>query len=209
VPPWSRKSGADEKSHLVPVVGWAADAVLALDKLVPDGDGYLFPPARRRKAATRPQRHVTINMLNKYFAALPGTNIAPHDSRYAFATYGRRDLGFQVSSTGMREAGLILDHSEAKEKNDVTAAFYDRDPSIARKREMMHAWLDWLDTWAAKAIEADPLLLDREHLCEGIYRKRYGEQALERRIAYRKKHDMPLWGGLRDGGVAIDLDEEE
>jgi len=141
VPPWSRKSGADEKSHLVPVVGWAADVVLALDKMLPE-PGYLFPPVRRRKDAKRPQRHATINMLNKYFEALPGTDIAPHDCRYAFATYGRRDLGFQVSQTGKREAGLILDHSEAKEDNDVTAMFYDRDPSIARKREMMHAWVD-------------------------------------------------------------------
>jgi integrase len=208
VPPWSRKSGADEKSHLVPVVGWAADVVLALNKML-DEPGYLFPPVRRRKDATRPQRHATINMLNKYFEALPGTEIAPHDSRYAFATYGRRDLGFQASQTGKREAGLILDHSEAKEDNDVTAMFYDRDPSIARKREMMWSWVKWLDAWAKKAVEADPLLLDREHLCEGIYRKRYGDDRLLRRVAFRKKHGMPLWGGLRDGGVAIDLDEEK
>jgi hypothetical protein len=147
-------------------------------------------------------------MLNKYFEALPGTDIAPHDCRYAFATYGRRDLGFQVSPTGKREAGLILDHSEAREDNDVTAMFYDRDSSIARKREMMWSWVKWLDAWAKKAIEADPLLLDREHLCEGIYRKRYGDDRLLRRVAFRKKHGMPLWGGLREGGVAIDFDEE-
>jgi hypothetical protein len=45
------------------VVGWAADVVPALDK-----PGYLFPPVRQRQNATRPQRHATINMLNKYFA---------------------------------------------------------------------------------------------------------------------------------------------
>jgi integrase len=208
VPPWSRKSGADQKSHLVPCVGWVADVVLELDKLMPADEGYLFPPAQIREGAKRPQRHVGINTANKYLSCLPETDIAPHDPRYAFATYGRRDLGFQVQeSTGKREAGLILDHSEAKSGDDVTAQFYDRDPSIARKREMMWAWVHWLDNWAAKAIEADPRLLDREYLCQAIYLKRYGDEQLERRIAYRKKYGIPLWGGLRDGGVDLDLEE--
>jgi hypothetical protein len=208
VPPWSRKSGADKKSHLVPVVGWAADAVRQLDKLMVVTPGYLFPPKSIKKTAKRVQRHADINMLNRYMDVLPETKITPHDPRYAFATYGRRDLGFQVSeSTGKREAGLILDHSEAKADNDVTAMFYDKDPSIQRKREMMVLWTDWLETWAAKAIEADPRLLDREYLCEAIYRARYGDEKLERRIAHRKRLNMPLWGGLRDGGVDLDLEE--
>jgi hypothetical protein len=46
--------------------------------------------------------------------------------------------------------------------------FYDSDPSIQRKREMMLAWVEWLEMWAKKAIEADPRLLDREYLCEAI-----------------------------------------
>jgi hypothetical protein len=69
---------------------------------------------------------------------------------------------------GAREAGLILNHSEAKADNDVTASFYDSDLSIACKREMMRAWVEWLDKWAVKAIEADPDLLDREKLCKAI-----------------------------------------
>ena len=179
VPPWSRKSGADKKSHLVPVVGWAADVVRQLDKLMTVTPGYLFPPKSIKKTAKRVQRHADINMLNRYMKVLPETKIAPHDPRYAFATYGRRDLGFQVSeSTGKREAGLILDHSEAKADNDVTAMFYDKDPSIARKREMMVLWTDWLEMWAKNAIDADPRLLDREKLCEAIYTR-----ALRRRAA--------------------------
>jgi hypothetical protein len=207
VPPWSRKSGADKKSHLVPCVGFVADAVRKLDQMMVVTPGYLFPPEKIRKDAKRPQRHVGINYINRYLEVLPETDIAPHDPRYAFATYGRRDLGFQVQeSTGKREAGLILDHSEAKSGDDVTAAFYDRDPSIQRKREMMHAWVGWLEQWAA--IEADPRLLDCEYLCEAIYRKRYGDEQLEKRIAIRAKRGIPLWGGLRDGGV-VDLDLEE
>jgi hypothetical protein len=61
---------------------------------------------------------------------------------------------------------------------------------------------------AKKAIEADPRLLDREYLCEAIYRKRYGDEQLEKRIAIRAKRGIPLWGGLRDGGL-VDLDLEE
>jgi hypothetical protein len=209
VPPWSRKSGADKRSHLVPCVGFVADVVRQLDQLMVVTPGYFFPPMQIKKDAKRPQRHVGINLLNTYLSVLPDTDLAPHDPRYAFATYGRRDLGFQAQeSTGKREAGLILDHSEAKSGDDVTAAFYDRDSSIQRKREMMHAWVGWLEMWATKAIEADPRLLDREYLCEAIYRKRYGDEQLERRKAQRAKRGIPLWGGLRDGGL-VDLDLEE
>jgi hypothetical protein len=208
VPPWSRKSGADKRSHLVPCVGFVAAAVRQLDQLMVVTPGYLFPPQSPKKGAKRVQRHADINMLNRYMDVLPETDLAPHGPRYAFASYGRRDLGFQhQESTGKREAGLILDHSEAKSGDDVTAAFYDRDPSIARKREMMHAWVGWLETWAKKAIEADPRLLDREYLCEAIYRKRYGDEQLEKRIAIRAKRGIPLWVGLRDGGIDLDLEE--
>lgn len=207
VPPWSRKSGADKKSHLVPCVGWGAQVVRELSRLLKTDQGYLFPPMSIKKTAKRPQRHAGINLLNKHLEVLPETDIAPHDPRYAFATYGRRDLGFQASSTGKREAGLILDHSEAREDNDVTAMFYDSDPSIARKREMMHLWVEWLEKWAKNAVDADPRLLNREYLCEAIYTKRYGEEQLERRIAYRKRHNMELWGGMRDGGVDLEIEE--
>jgi hypothetical protein len=42
--------------------------------------------------------------------------------------------------------------------------------------------------------EEDPRLLDHDWLCESIYRNRYGEDRLQRRISLRKKQGTPLWG---------------
>ena len=58
----------------------------------------------------------------------------------------------------------------------------------------MRAWTRWCDEWAERSIEADPLLLDRAFMLEAIYRKRYGNKRLERRIETRKKLGLPLWG---------------
>ena len=102
-------------------------------------------------------------------------------------TYGPRDLGF-----GPSEAELVIDHLEGVDPKDVTGSFYNLDASIRRKREMCLAWVDWLEKWAVRAIDADPMLLDREHLIEGIFRKRNGDAALARRIANRKARGLPL-----------------
>jgi hypothetical protein len=59
-------------------------------------------------------------------------------------------------------------------------------------REVMKLWCDWLDVQAAEAAAADPLPLDTEHLVEAIYRRRYGDDALAKRIAYRERLKMPL-----------------
>jgi hypothetical protein len=123
---------------------------------------------------------------------LPGVDFSPHCVRYAFSTYGERDLGFHKS-----EAKLILDHMEGTEADDVTGKFYSSDPAIRRKREMMTLWIDWLDEWCAKAIAADPMLSDHEALVEAIYRARYTEEQLTKRIAYRCRRDRPLWNHLR------------
>jgi hypothetical protein len=48
-----------------------------------------------------------------------------------------------------------------------------------------------------KAIAADPVLSDREALVEAIYRERYSEEQLARRIEYRSRRDRPLWNHLR------------
>jgi hypothetical protein len=72
--------------------------------------------------------------------------------------------------------------------------------AIARKRQIMSAWCAWLDKWAESAIEEDPRLLDDDWLCESIYRNRYGEDRLQRRITLRKKQGTPLWG--------VDLDQK-
>jgi hypothetical protein len=110
----------------------------------------------------------------------------------AFSTYGERDLGFRKS-----EAKVILDHMEGTEPDDVTGKFYSSDPSIRRKRELMMLWAGWLDEWCAKAVAADPMLSDHEALVEAIYRERYSEEQLTRRIAYRSRRDRPLWNHLR------------
>ena len=79
----------------------------------------------------------------------------------------------------------------------MTGKFYSSDPAIRRKREMITLWSGWLDEWWAKAIAADPVLSDREALVETIYRERYTEEQLARRIEYRSRRDRPLWNHLR------------
>lgn len=197
IPPYFRKTGSKRgnRSHLVPLVGWGAEAVRRLD-LLADGDnpGWLFPPHRPRSAAASsvPNNHADVGLLNDYLSAMPGISFSPHDVRYAFSTYGERDLGFRKS-----EAKLILDHMEGTEPDDVTGKFYSSDPSICRKREMMTLWAAWLEGWCAEAIAADPMLSDREALVEAFYRRRYTEEQLSRRIAYRSRRDRPIWNDLR------------
>jgi integrase len=199
VPPYFRKSGTKRgnRSHLVPCVGFAARAVDELGRLVDyeTYTGWLFPAAKRTKSD---RGHAEAGLFNDYFAIMPGVNFSPHDVRYAFATYGERDLRFKP-----REAALILDHLEGIEPNDVTGQYYSSDPQIGRKREMMKAWIGWCDNWAARALAADPLLLDREYMQEMFYRARYGEERLERRIQFRKKRGWPLW----DGAASVFLPE--
>ncbi len=86
---------------------------------------------------------------------------------------------------------------EGTEPDDVTGKFYSSGPAIRRKREMMKLWTGWLDEWCAKAIAADPMLSHREALIEAIYRERYTEKQLARRIEYRSRRDRPLWNHLR------------
>lgn len=52
---------------------------------------------------------------------------------------------------------------------------------------MMSAWCAWLDTWVKRAIKEDPRLLDHDWLCESIYRNRYGEDRLQRRISFAEE----------------------
>jgi hypothetical protein len=153
-------------------------------------EGWLFP-ARSDAKDGRP--HADASLFNDYLQAMPGIDFSPHAVRYALATYGERDLGFKPG-----EAKVILDHMEGVEPTDVTGSFYSSDPQIARKREMMRAWTTWCDAWADRAIAADPLLLDRAFTLEAIYRKRYGDKRLERRIEKRKKLGLPLWGASVD-----------
>jgi hypothetical protein len=188
VPPYWRKSGSKrgDRYHLVPVMSWGAKAVYELDKLsdFEGSSGCLFP-ARSRNS----KKPADDGLLNDYLEVMPGINFSPQCVRYALAEYGERDLGFSKS-----EAKLILDHLEGTESDDVTGQFYSTNPAIARKRQMMSAWCAWLDNWAERAIKEEPRLLDHDWLCESIYRNRYGEDRLQRRIALRKKQGTPLWG---------------
>jgi integrase len=199
VPPYFRKSGTKRgnRSHLVPCIGFAAHAVDRLDRLsdFEGSNGWLFPAAKRTKSD---RGHAEAGLFNDYFSSMPRVNFSPHAVRYALATYGERDLGFRPG-----EAALILDHLEGVEPNDVTGQFYSSDPQIGRKREMMRAWVNWCDKWAARAIAADPLLLDREYMLEMIYRTRYGDERLERRIEVRKKLGMPLWGTATNATIGL------
>jgi hypothetical protein len=194
VPPYYRKSGSKRgnRSHLVPLVGWGAEAVRKLDRLSDseDGPGWLFPARRTRGMISEgvPAGHADVGLLNNYLSVLPGVDFSPHFVRYAFSTYGERDLGFHKS-----EAKVILDHMEGTEPDDVTGKFYSSDPSIRRKREMMMLWAGWLDEWCAKAVAADPMLSDHEALVEAIYRERYTEAQLARRIAYRRSERRASW----------------
>ena len=168
VPPYFRKTRkGGSRSHLVPVLGFGATAVDALAKLAEeDGREWLFPT--REANLDRPADE---GILNKWFSAMPGVDCSTHGGRYAFSTYGPRDIGFARS-----EAKIILDHFEGIEPDDVTGRFYSADPAIGRKREMMGKGIIWLEHWCAEAIRKDGLLSDSEALSEMIFRSRYGDE---------------------------------
>lgn len=175
VPPYFRKTRKrGSRSHLVPILGFGAAAVDELAKLAAaDGREWLFPT--RDTAIDKPADE---GILNKWLAAMPGIDMSTHGGRYAFSTYGPRDMGF-----GRSEAKLILDHAEGVEPDDVTGTFYSSDPAIARKREMMASWHEWLEHWAAEAIRKDGLLQDRSALLEVIFKARYGDERGTERLA--------------------------
>jgi hypothetical protein len=97
---------------------------------------------------------------------MPGVGFSTHGGRYAFSTYGERDLGFAKS-----EGKVILDHLEGVDAKDVTGNFYSSAPQIKRKREMMLLWTAWLDAQAEIAISEDETLLDETLLDVGMLRE--------------------------------------
>ena len=82
---------------------------------------------------------------------------------------------------------MILDHLEGYDPGDVTAQHYNTNPELAKKRAMMRAWVSWLEAQEAKAVAADPTLLDREAIGEQVYRIRYGDDAWKRACERKKK----------------------
>jgi len=188
----TRKEGT-ERAHLVPVMGWGAEAVRKLDRLCDfeASVGWLFPALKGDGKG-----HQEINGFNKVLDSLPGVNWSPHGVRYGFTDYGERDLGFSRATS---ESKIILDHTEGVEPNDVTGRFYRSDPAIARKREMMQLWINWLDKWASIAIDDDPRLLDKDWLRAEIFKARNGEERFARRVASRNAKGVSLWGDKTAG----------
>jgi hypothetical protein len=168
-------------------VSWRADVVRQLDKLCVRDNPFNFPSVKDRKK-DGDHHHADIEMLNRALESMPCVDFGPHGARYALASYGESELGFAKS-----EAKLILDHLEGTDPKDVTGNFYSSDPAIKRKWEMLLLWTEWLDKQAELAIAADPLLLDRNHLREAIFRKKHGDEKLAKSIEFRESRGWPLW----------------
>jgi hypothetical protein len=172
VPPYFRKPANKKRSqrrHLVPLVGFAAKAAQALRNASADGaDAWMMPAVRLKKTGVAPKTpYMNTRSLNRVFEFMPGVDLSGHDLRYAAATYGPPDLGWHPN-----DAAVILDHLEGFDPGDVTAQFYNMDPAILKKRTMMKQWIGWLEEQEAKAIAADPMLLDRKAMAKLVAAKR-------------------------------------
>lgn len=172
VPPYFRKPANKKRSqrrHLVPLVGFAAKAAQALRNASADGAGaWMMPAVRLKKTGVAPKTpYMNTRSLNRVFEFMPGVDLSGHDLRYAAATYGPPDLGWHPN-----DAAVILDHLEGFDPGDVTAQFYNMDPAILKKRTMMKQWIGWLEEQEAKAIAADPMLLDRKAMAKLVAAKR-------------------------------------
>lgn len=168
IPPYFRKSGTarGENTHSVPCIGFAAAAARRLEVLANgDNTNWLFPAGT---SARSDYGHAESGLFNDWLGAIPGVTWSPHEVRYAFATYGERDLAFRPG-----EGGVILDHMEGTEPDNVTSQFYSSDPQVRRKREMMRAWIDRCEEWAEMAVKADPSLKDSDGLYRVIRAERY------------------------------------
>jgi hypothetical protein len=187
--PYFRKTANKKKSkgkHLVPLVGFAAEAQLTLEDLAGDSE-WLVPVTRARHAGTKPKTpHSPPDYVNKQLDRIPGGINNPHQVRAALASYGPEYLGWLED-----DSKLILDHLEGFSSDDVTAQHYNSHPQIVKKRAMMQAWTDWLDKLAAEAVAADPMLKDREAVREAIYRKSNGDEAWQSAINRAKGLPLP------------------
>jgi Arm DNA-binding domain len=183
--PYFRKPAQKKRSrgrHLVPAIGFAAEAVRRLDRLAGD-QPWLMPVARARRKGQQPKRpHIDPRAINEAIESMPGVSFSTHAFRAALATYGPQDLGWLAT-----DAKLILNHLEGFDPGDVTAQHYNTNPELLKKRRMMREWVTWLEAQEAKAIAAEPTLLDREAVAEQVYRIRYGDDAWKRACKRKKK----------------------
>lgn len=195
-PPAFRKTAdkiQSESAHQVPLVGWAADIITKLEKMLTEEQwkaGWLFPVARARRAGqTAKTPYMNEGALNKNMDAMPGVygHLSPHALRRAFGSYGKKVGGFADG-----EAKMLLDHLEG-EGGDVTRGHYDLDPRLERKVEMMMWWTNWLDEQCAAAVAADPSLLDKEALRQACYIERYGQARWDAKLEKARKLGIPIW----------------
>ena len=189
MPPYFRKTARKRRSqsrHLVPLLGFAAEAARRLDARAGD-QPWLLPITKSRKLGqpTKTQ-YIDPRTLSRTLEAMPGVSLSPQAFRRAAATYGPQDLGWYKD-----DAKLILDHLEGFDPGDVTAQFYNMDTAILKKRAMMKGWIGWLEEQAKKAIEADPMLRDREAVAEAVYKKRYGERKWKAALKRAKDGKLP------------------
>jgi hypothetical protein len=189
--PFHRKTANKKRSkgkHLVPLIGFAAEAHRVLHDLTCEHDSdYLLPVSRSRRKGTAPKTlHSPPDYINKLLAAIPGGVTSGHPVRAALASYGPSVLGW-----GQHDSKLILDHLEGFDPGDVTAQHYNTDPQILKKRQMMKQWTNWLDKLAAEAVATDPTLADREATRQAIYRQRYGDDAWQAAIDNSKGQPLP------------------
>jgi len=183
VAPFFRKTRTKRgsKSHLVPVLSFGAEAVLAQERSV-NGSNWLFHNGRAGDV------HRNVNMLNKLLESLPGVDWSPHAPRYALADFVVTLQGFETS-----DASLILDHSEGTEPSDVTATYYASNPNIAKKREIMAAWIEHLLNLEREAVHANPSLKDASWIRREVFLARNGVDRTNKREADRKAKGLPVW----------------
>jgi hypothetical protein len=139
VPPYFRKSGTKRgrRSHLVPVVGFAADAAERLDRLADyeGSQGWLFPAAANTKA-DRP--HADSGLFNDYLQPFPDGDrqsgrqrLRPIPEGVAAMSKEPTDLE-RLSKIGAALDDSILDASEADLREDFKEAGDDFDKAVAR-----------------------------------------------------------------------------
>ena len=135
MPPYFRKTARKKRSrgrHLVPLIGFAAQAADRLDKLAGE-QPWLLPVARPRRIGQQPKLpHVNPRAVRDAIESMPGVEFSSHGLRAALATYGPEDLGWLAA-----DAKLILDHLEGFDAGDVTAQHYNTHPELVKKRAMM------------------------------------------------------------------------
>jgi integrase len=178
VPPARRKTAerrGDRSAHVIPLPPPVWAVVVRAKRLAGDGP-YLFPAVRPRRRGM-PLGGMASSNLTHDLMYMPEIRATPHDIRRAFGTHGESYFRWKREDTKM-----ILDHTEGIPSNDVTAASYSFDDRTWAKRPIMKNWVDWVETWAQRAIETDPRLADSAWLRGQIVAARARYQEAMRRI---------------------------